>query len=88
VPFLNKYLLKASYLLKKLLARPVSALVRCLYLNFVFKLKVYKTAVFVNVTFFLLLCKRNITLSHALYVIYTLDELYSLFLVKLFISVC
>jgi hypothetical protein len=44
--------------------------------------------VFVNVTLFLLLCKCDMTLSYALYVIHTLDELYSLFLVKLFTSVC
>jgi hypothetical protein len=44
--------------------------------------------VFVDVTLFLLLCERDITLSHALYVMYTLDELYSLFPVKLLTSVC
>jgi hypothetical protein len=44
--------------------------------------------VFVNVTLFLLLCKRDVTLSHAPYVIHTLSKLYSLFPVKLFISVC
>jgi hypothetical protein len=43
--------------------------------------------VFVNITFFFLLYKRDITLGHALYVIYTFNELYNLFLVKLFISV-
>jgi hypothetical protein len=42
---------------------------------------------FVNVTFFFLLYKRDVTLSHALCVIYTLSELYSLLLVKLFTSV-
>jgi hypothetical protein len=44
--------------------------------------------VFVNVTLFLLLCKRDMTLSYALCVIHTLNKLYSLFLVKLFTSVC
>jgi hypothetical protein len=44
--------------------------------------------VFVDVTLFFLLCKRNLTLSHALCVIYTLGKLYSLFSVELFISVC
>jgi hypothetical protein len=43
--------------------------------------------VFVNVTLFLLLCKRNVTLSHALCVMHTLGKLYSLFPVKLFTSV-
>jgi hypothetical protein len=43
--------------------------------------------VFVDVTLFLLLCKRDVTLSNALYVIHTLGELYSLFLVELFTSV-
>jgi prepilin signal peptidase PulO-like enzyme (type II secretory pathway) len=42
----------------------------------------HKTAVFVNVTLFFLLY------SHALCVIYILNELYSLFLVELFTSVC
>jgi hypothetical protein len=74
-------------LLRELLARLVSALVCCLYLDLISRLKVYKAAVFVNVTFFLLLCKRDITLSHALYVMYTLNKLYSLFLVKLLTSV-
>jgi hypothetical protein len=88
VPFFSKHLLKASHLLKKLLTRPVGALVCYFYLDLVFRLKVYKTTVFVNVTLFFLLYKRNITLSHVLYVIYILSKLYSLFLVKLFISVC
>jgi hypothetical protein len=44
--------------------------------------------VFVNVTLFLLLCERDVTLSYALYVIHTLGKLYSLFLVKLLTSVC
>jgi hypothetical protein len=44
--------------------------------------------VFVNVTLFLLLCERDVTLSNALCVIHTLDKLYSLFPVKLFTSVC
>jgi hypothetical protein len=39
---------------------------------------------FVNVTLFLLLCERDVTLGHALYVMYTLGELYSLLSVKLF----
>jgi hypothetical protein len=43
--------------------------------------------VFVNVTLFLLLCERDVTLSNAPYVIHTLNELYSLFPVKLFTSV-
>jgi hypothetical protein len=43
--------------------------------------------VFVNVTLFLLLCKRDVTLSHAPYVIHMLSKLYSLFPVKLFTSV-
>jgi hypothetical protein len=43
--------------------------------------------VFVDVTLFLLLCKRDVTLSNALCVIHTLGELYSLFPVKLFTSV-
>jgi hypothetical protein len=43
--------------------------------------------VFVDVTLFLLLCKRDVTLSNALYVIHTLGKLYSLFPVKLFTSV-
>jgi hypothetical protein len=43
--------------------------------------------VFVNVTLFLLLCERDMTLGHALYVMYTLSELYSLLSVKLFISI-
>jgi hypothetical protein len=43
--------------------------------------------VFVNVTLFLLLYKRDMTLRHALYVMYTLGELYSLLSVKLFISI-
>jgi hypothetical protein len=43
--------------------------------------------VFVDVTLFLLLCERDVTLSHALCVMHTLGELYSLFLVKLFTSV-
>jgi hypothetical protein len=42
---------------------------------------------FVNITLFLLLCERDVTLSHAPYVIHTLDELYSLFPVELFTSV-
>jgi hypothetical protein len=42
---------------------------------------------FVNVTFFLLLCKRDVTLGHASYVMYALGELYSLLSVKLFTSV-
>jgi hypothetical protein len=88
VPFLSKHLSRASHLLRELLARLVGALVYCLYLDLVFRLEVYKTAVFVNVTLFLLLCKRDVTLSHALCVIHTLGELYSLFLVKLFTSVC
>jgi hypothetical protein len=88
VPFLSKHLLRASHLLRELLVRLVGALVCCLYLDLVFRLKVYKTAVFVNVTLFFLLCECDVTLSHALYVIYTLGELYSLFLVKLFTSVC
>jgi hypothetical protein len=87
VPFLSKYLLKASYLLRELLVRLVGALVCCLYLDLVSRLKVYKTAVFVNVTLFLLLYKRDITLSYALYVIYMLSELYNLFSVKLFTNV-
>jgi hypothetical protein len=75
-------------LLRELLTRLVSALVCYLNLDLVFKLKVYKTTVFVNVTLFLLLCKRDVTLSHALYVIYTLNKLYNLFLVKLLTSIC
>jgi hypothetical protein len=75
-------------LLRELFTRPVGALVRCLDLNLVFRLEVYRTAVFVNVTLFLLLCERDVTLSHVLCVIYTLGELYSLFLVKLLTSVC
>jgi hypothetical protein len=43
--------------------------------------------VFVDVTLFLLLCKRDVTLGHVLYVMHTLGELYSLFLVKLFTSI-
>jgi hypothetical protein len=43
--------------------------------------------VFVDVTLFLLLCKRDVTLGHALYVIHTLGELYSLLSVKLFTSI-
>jgi hypothetical protein len=43
--------------------------------------------VFVDVTLFLLLCECDVTLSHALCVMYTLGKLYSLFLVELFISV-
>jgi hypothetical protein len=88
VPFLSKHLSRASHLLRELLARPVGALVRCLYLDLVSRLEVYRTAVFVNVTLFLLLCERDVTLSHALYVMHTLGELYSLFLVELFTSVC
>jgi hypothetical protein len=44
--------------------------------------------VFVDVMLFLLLCERDVTLSHAPCVIHTLGELYSLFLVELFTSVC
>jgi hypothetical protein len=43
--------------------------------------------VFVNVTLFLLLCKRDVTLGHAPYVIHTLGELYSLLSVELFTSI-
>jgi hypothetical protein len=43
--------------------------------------------VFVNVTLFLLLCKRDVTLSYALCVMHMFGELYSLFLVELFTSV-
>jgi hypothetical protein len=43
--------------------------------------------VFVDVTLFLLLCKRNMTLGHALYVIHALSELNSLLSVKLFTSI-
>jgi hypothetical protein len=43
--------------------------------------------VFVDVTLFLLLCKRDVTLGHALCVMHTLGELYSLLSVKLFISI-
>jgi hypothetical protein len=43
--------------------------------------------VFVDVTLFLLLCKRDVTLRHALYVIHTLGELYSLLSVELFTSI-
>jgi hypothetical protein len=43
--------------------------------------------VFVNVTLFLLLCERDVTLRHASYVMYTLGELYSLLSVKLFTSI-
>jgi hypothetical protein len=87
VPFLSNHLPRASYLLRELLARLVGALVRCLYLDLVFRLEVYKTAVFVDVTLFLLLYKRDVTLSHAPYVIHALSELYNLFLIKLFTSV-
>jgi hypothetical protein len=43
--------------------------------------------VFVDVTLFLLLYERDMTLSHALCVIHTLGELYSLLSVKLFTSI-
>jgi hypothetical protein len=43
--------------------------------------------VFVNVTLFLLLCERDVTLGHALYVMHALGELYSLLSVKLFTSI-
>jgi hypothetical protein len=43
--------------------------------------------VFINVTLFLLLCKRDVTFNYVLYVIYTFSELYSLLLIKLFISI-
>jgi hypothetical protein len=43
--------------------------------------------VFVDVTLFLLLCERDVTLSHAPCVMHTLGELYSLFPVELFTSV-
>ena len=42
---------------------------------------------FVNVTLFLLLCERDVTLGHALYVIHALGELYSLLSVELFTSI-
>jgi hypothetical protein len=57
-------------LLKKLFIKPVSVLVYCFYLNLVFRLKVYKTAVFINIILLFLLYKHNIILSYALYVIY------------------
>jgi hypothetical protein len=43
--------------------------------------------VFVDVTLFLLLCERDVTLGHASYVMHTLDELYSLLSVELFTSI-
>jgi hypothetical protein len=43
--------------------------------------------VFVNVTLFLLLCERDVTLGHTLCVIHTLGELYSLLSVELFTSI-
>jgi hypothetical protein len=43
--------------------------------------------VFVDVMLFFLLCKRDVTLGHALCVIYMLGELYSLLSVELFMCV-
>jgi hypothetical protein len=42
---------------------------------------------FVDVTLFLLLCERDVTLGHALCVMHALGELYSLLSVELFTSV-
>jgi hypothetical protein len=63
----------------------ISALLRCLYLYRIARLKVYQTTVFVNVTLFL--GERDMTLGYALGVMYTFGEQHSLFLVKLFTSV-
>jgi hypothetical protein len=44
-------------------------------------------AVFVDVTLFLLLRERDVTLGHAPYVMHALSELYSLLSVELFTSI-
>ena len=75
-------------MLSKLLTRPVSALVCCFYLDLVVLSKIYKAVVFINIMLFLLLGKYNIVLSYALSVVYMLGELYGLFLIKFFASVC
>ena len=88
MPFFSKHWPRASHLLGELLARLVSALVRCFYLDLIVLPKIHRTAVFVNVVLFLLLGERNIVLSYALNVVYTLSKLYGLLLIKFFISVC
>ena len=80
-------MLGASYLLRELLTRMIGALVRCLNLDYITRFEIYRSAVFVYITLFLLLGEYNISLCYALSIIYILSKFYSLFLVKRFISV-
>ena len=80
-------MLGASYLLRELLIRTISALVCCLNLDYITRFKIYRLAVFVYIMLFLLLSKYNISLYYTLSVVYMLSKFYSLFLVKRFISV-
>ena len=79
-------------MLRELLTRVVSALVRYFYLdltNLAFlRLEIHRLIVLIYIILFLLLDEHNISLCYTLSVIHTVGELYSLFLAKRFISVC
>ena len=77
----------ASYLLRELLTRTISALVCCLNPDYITRFEIHRSAVFIYIMLFLLLGERNISLCYTLSVIYMLSKFHSLFPVKRFISV-
>ena len=85
--FLSKYLIGASYLLRELLARAVSTLISCSYLDFITRLKINRATVLINIMLLLLLYKHNIAFSYTLYIIYMLSKFHGLFLIKRLISI-
>ena len=80
-------MLGASYLLRELLIRTISALVYCLNPDYITRFEIHRSAVFVYITLFLLLGECNISLCYALSVVYMLSKFHSLFPVKRFTSV-
>ena len=87
VAFFGEYWLRAGYLFRELLTRPVCSPVLRLDPNQVFRLEIDRPPVPINVTLLLLLSKCNIALSYIPSVIYTLSESYSLVLIQLFPSI-
>ena len=85
--FFGEYWLKAGHLFREFLIRLVCSPVLRLNLNQVFRLKIDRLLVLINVTLLLLLSKYNIVLNYILSVIYILSEGYSLVLIQLFLSI-
>ena len=85
--FFSKYWLKAGYLFREFLTRPVCSPVLRLDLNQVFRLEIDRPLVLIDVTLLLLLGKCNTALSYVPSVMYTLGEGHGLVLIQLFLSI-